>query len=220
MGSEKKIKSYSEHYYDKDIDYNISYSGSDIVLNEFVSQYLRSTKADSIVTIFNIKDELIDKIELVCKECINLQVQNDRLYYGKKFYYFPGTDAYDWKIYQAPKFDLSKSKLLAEYIEILLVSPDGKYILGKKYLHGKDVAVILDTETKKFDYILGRDYLKYKYFFSPAYTLFAFDAGDYIIYIDYPEEFPFNAIGDDAKRKRTTKEDNTKFWERYKHPEL
>lgn len=219
-GDEMKIKSFPMHYFDKDVYFHICYTEDCIVLNEYVSTYLRSTKSDSIITVFNVQNGHIASKELTCKECIKPQIVNEQLFYGKKFYYFPGTDAYDWKIYRTSKFDLPKSELLAEYIEILLVSPDGKYILGKKNLQGKDVAVILDVEAKKFDYLLGRDYLQYDYFFSPAYRKFAFDTENHIIYINNPVEFPFNSVGEDAERKRTFKSEKAAFWEKYNYPAL
>lgn len=219
-GNEKQIKSFPMHYFDKDVYFNICYSGDCIVLNEFVSTYLRSTKSDSVIAVFNVQNGHIITKELTCKECIKPQIVNEQLFYGKKFYYFPGTDAYDWTIYQASKFDLPKRELLAEYIEILLVSPDGKYILGKKNLQGTDVAVLLDVEAKKFDYLLGRDYLQFDYFFSPAFKKFAFDTKNQIIYINYPDKFSFNSVGEDAKRKRTSKSEKAAFWGKYNYPEL
>ncbi|MDX9771711.1 MAG: hypothetical protein RBT19_15215 [Tenuifilaceae bacterium] len=219
-GKEKKIKSFSSDYYDVDLYYNICYTGDCVTLNDYVSEYLRSTEADSIITVFSVQNGQVTSKELYCRECIAPQIVNEQLFYGKKFFYFPGTDAYDWKVYRASKFDLPKSELLAEYIEILLVSPDGKYILGKKNLQGKDVAVILDVEAKKFDYLLGRDYLTYKYFYSPTYKKFAFDTQDHIIYINNPVEFPFNSVGEDAERKRTSKSEKAEFWKNYIHPEL
>jgi hypothetical protein len=213
-----KIKSYPEHYSDKDIDYYIDGSGNYVVLNEYVSQYLRSSKADSVIAVFTIENDNIARRELNCGECINSQVQGSRLFFGKKFFYLPGADAYDWKIYSAPLFDLSKRELLAEYIEILLTSPDGKYILGKKQLYGQACFVILDVESKKFDFVIGRDYYKYKYFYSPGLKQFAFDASDRIIYIDYPKEFRFNAIGMEAIPDYTTNEEDSKFWKEHTLP--
>jgi hypothetical protein len=218
-----EIKSYPEHYYDKDINYQIDYSGRYVILDPYVSEYLRSSPSDSIITIYdfhNLTSNFPEKKELTCKECINPQIVSDFIYYGKKFFYLSGCDDYDWKIYRAPKFDLSKSELLAEYIEIILVSPDGKYILGKKDLYGKECFVILNTETKKFDYLLGRDYVLYKYFYSPAFKQFAFDTGNYIIYINYPEHFSFNSIGKDVERVHTSKEADRQFWEKHQLPPL
>jgi len=209
--------------FSNEININIDFEGRYVIYSTFTGEYLQDISSDSLIFIYDFKNIINDepaKTELTCRECIKPQITGDYIYYGKKFFYFPGTDAYDWKIYRAPKFNLSKSELLAEYIEIILVSPDNKYILGKKYLYGKETFVILNTETKKFNYILGRDYSKYKYFYSPAFKQFAFDEGNYFIYINYPKEFPFNSIGADAKRERTSKEANQKFWEEYKHQPL
>jgi len=207
--------------FEDDVDIMLSDNGRYVIYTPYTGIYLRDTKGDSIITIYDFNNNIKPLIKrLTCKECIKPQIVNEQLFYGKKFYYFPGTDAYDWNIYRTSKFDLPKSELLAEYIEILLVSPDGRYILGKKNLQGKDVAVILDIEAKKFDYLLGRDYLQYDYFFSPAYKKFAFDTENHIIYINYPNEFPFNSVGEDAERKRTSKSEKAAFWEKYNYPAL
>lgn len=207
--------------FEDEVDINLSSDGRYVIHASYTGIYLKDVRGDSIITIYdfnNIDKPLIK--ELTCKECIKPQIVNEQLFYGKKFYYFPGTDAYDWKIYRASKLDLPRSELLAEYIEILLVSPDGKYILGKKNLQGKDVAVILDVEAKKFAYLLGREYLQFDYFFSPAYKKFAFYTENHIIYINYPDEFPFNSVGEDAERKRTSKSEKAVFWKKYNYPAL
>ncbi len=219
-GREERIISYPMHYYDKDIYYNLSYDANYFVFDEFVSQYLRSTIADSIIRFIQINNDFVETIPWVCKECIRPQIVNGVIYYGKKFFYFPGTDAYDWKIYRTSSFDSTKEELLAEYIEILLISPDGRFILGKKDLFGRKVAVILDVENKRYDYILGRDYLKYNCFYSFVYNKFAFDTKGYIIYIDYPDKFPFSAIGVDARKNQSKKNENIEFWAKFKYSDL
>ena len=207
--------------FEDDVDVLLSHNGRYLIYAPYTGIYLRDAKGDSVITIYDFNNEIKPVIKrITCKECIKPQIVSEQLFYGKKFYYFPGTDTYDWKIYRTLKFDLQKSELLAEYIEILLVSPDGRYILGKKNLQGKDVAILLDVEAKKFDYLLGRDYLQYDYFFSPAHKKFAFDTENHIIYINYPTEFPFNSVGEDAERKRTSKSEKAAFWGKYKYPAL
>jgi len=142
------------------------------------------------------------------------------IYYGKKFFYLPGTDFYDFKVYVAPKYDLSKSRLLGEYMTPLLVSPDGKYILATKYLHNKFTYIILNTESNMYNYILGREYYHYHYFYSPVMKQFAFDTKNSIIYIDFPSTYPFNSIEPNHKEEHFTKEQDLIFWEKHKHQSL
>ena len=219
-GEEIKLITFPSHYYDKDIETNIDPSGKIITFNTFVSEYLRSTDADSIITVFKIKDSGILKEELICNSCINSQVNNNYIFYGKKFFYMQGAGVYDFSIYKAPQYELEKSELIMEYAEIVKISPEGRYILAKKFFYGKSTYIILDLETKKFTYLLGRDYMQYRCFYSPAYKRFAFDTGDNIIYIDYPKEFPFNSLGVDAERKHTSNEQDRVFWEKHKHADL
>jgi hypothetical protein len=88
------------------------------------------------------------------------------------------------------------------------MSTDGKYFLGKKILYGKETLVIVDVNARKFEYLLGRDYLKHKLFYSPGFKKFALDMDESIIYLEYPKTFRFGSFGPDAEIKRsTTKED-------------
>ena len=218
-----KIESSSEHYEDKTIVALIDYSGRYVIYNKYSGEYLRSDIADSIITIYDFNKNTPNiqpfKKAITCVECINLQIVGENIYYGKKFFYLPGTDAYDFKIYVAPKYDLSKSRLLGEFMEPLLVSPDGKYILAKKDFHDQYTYIILNTETQMYDYILGREYYNYHFFYSPAKQQFAFDTKNSIIYIEFPSTFPFHAIGD-KKDEHFTKEQDLIFWEKHKHQSL
>ena len=201
--------------FEEGVDLMISFDGRYVIYSPYTGEYLQDVPNDSTISIYDFgTNEEVKPIQkkITCQECIKPQMANGKLYYSKKFYYFPGTDAYDWKIFRATNFDRSKTELLAEYIEILLVSPDGNYILGKKNLHGKDVAVLLDVDAKKFNYLLGRDYLQYDYFFSPAHKKFAFDTENYFIYIEYPTKFPFGSVGIDAERIKSSISEKEAFW--------
>jgi hypothetical protein len=215
---ETKLMSFNDHFYDKEVYYSIDSSGKYIVINTFVSTYLRSTEADSIISIFEVSDGIdqLKRYEISCFECIAPQIVGRHLYYGKKFFYERGADVYDWKLYRAPIFDLAKSELIAEYIELKSVSPDGKYAIGEKSLFGKGTLVLIDVAQKKFEYLLGRPYTTLTLFYSPSFQQFAFDRKNDIIYLEYPEKFPYNSIGEDVKPKRTTDEEDKLFWDHIK----
>jgi hypothetical protein len=216
-GKEVKIKSYPEHFYDKDVYFQIGASGKFVIVNTYVSQYLRSSEADSIISILDLKGGSIK--EFNCKNCISPHVVGEYLYYGKKFFYLKGADVYDWKIFRAPLSNLSHSELLAEFIELLFVTPDASFILGKKLLYGEETLVVLDIKAGKFQYLLGRSYSKLKFFFSPAYQKIAFDRDTDILYVEYPKTFPFNAIGIEAKPKQIPEQESIKFWQKFIHPQ-
>jgi hypothetical protein len=219
LNKEYKIKSYSAHYYDKDVNYDISSSGIKVILSTYVNEYLRSTKADSVITIISFnesKSNDFSKQEIVCEECIKPQVVDQALFYGQKYHYLPGADAYDWKIYKAPVTNLLQDELLAEYIELVLVSPDGKYILGKKYLYGRLCYVILSTDLKKFQYVATiEDFKKHTPFYSKKNEKFAIDTPKNIVYVEFPDEFTINSTGIDANKKNTSTEENDQFWKSY-----
>jgi hypothetical protein len=216
---EVRIQSFPTHYYDKDISYTIDPSGKYVVVGEYVSSYLRSSKADSIITIIQLDDKNVQRVtkrEIYCMECINPQVVGDYIYFGQKFNYLRGADVYDWRFYKAPIFDLSKRELIAEYIEPLLMSPDGRFMFGRKSLHGKQTFLILDVKAKKFQYLLGRQYAPNKYFYSPAFNQFGFDRAKDIIYVEYPKVFPFNSIGSHLQPTRPSRVEDSVFWQKFK----
>lgn len=208
-----KLKSFPEHYYDKEVEYNIDNSGKYILISTFVRDYLRSTDADSVIYGYNFN--LKDSFKIFCQSCIKPQIVDGFIYYSKKFYYLKGSDSYDWKLYRTPLSDIKKTELLGEFIEIIQVSPDSRTILCRKNLYGKDVLALLDIGTKKFQYLLGRDYLKLNFFFSPGYRKWAFDSEDEIIYINYPDKYPFNALDSNLKQIHSTKNENNLFWQKY-----
>lgn len=75
------------------------------------------------------------------------------LYYGKKFFYLKGADAYDWKIFRAPLSNISKAELLAEVIELIFVTADANFIIGEKLLYGQESLVVLDVKAGKFRFL-------------------------------------------------------------------
>ena len=216
-GKEVKIKSYPEHYYDKDVFFQIGASGKYVIVNTYVSQYLRSSESDSVISILDVKSGSIKDFN--CKNCISPHVMGEYLYYGKKFFYLKGADVYDWKLFRAPLSNISKSELLAEFIELLFVTPDENFIVGKKLLFGEETLVVLDVKAAKFQYLLGRSYSKLKLFFSLAYQKIAFDRDEDILYVDYPEIYPFSAIGVDAKPQHLPEQESTNFWQKFIHPQ-
>ena len=208
------LKSFAENYYDLDVEYMVNHEQNTVLISTFVSEYLRSSPNDSIISMFT---QLPNKkgfisSEINCRECIKPQIVDEYIYFGKKFEYLHGSDAYDWKIYRAPIGDIRKMELIAEYIEILLVSPDGNYILGKRNLYGKSTLVIVDIKSRKFQYLLGRNYNALKYFYSPGYRRFAFDREADILYLDFPQTFPFQSTGMEAARKHTSRQQDAEFW--------
>src|SRR5688572_19182538 len=88
-GTEQKLKSYSEHYYDKDVEYKVEGSGKYTVISTYVSEDLRSTIKDSVIGIygpFNENGKSLPSKEISCIECIRPQIVGNCLYYGKKFF--------------------------------------------------------------------------------------------------------------------------------------
>jgi hypothetical protein len=216
-GKEVKIKSYPEHYYDKDVYFQIGASGKYVIVNTYVSQYLRSSESDSVISILDVKGGSIKNFN--CKNCISPHVVGEYLYYGKKFFYLKGADVYDWKIFRAPLSNISKSELLGEFVELLFVTPDASFIVGKKLLYGEETLIVLDVKAGKFQYLLGRDYSKLKFFLSPSYQKIAFDRHTDILYVEYPKIYPFSAIGVEAKPQQIPEQESIKFWQKFIHPQ-
>lgn len=206
--------------YDNDFEINLDYTGRYIIYNTYISEDLRSTSSDSLISIYdldNIKDNNPIQIDLTCKECINMHIINENLFYGKKEIYDERTGDYYFNVYKAPKFDLLKEELLAVNVEVINITNDGRFILGKRELFGKQTYLILDVKNKSFQYILGRDYLWYDCLYSINLGKFIFETDDKIIIIDYPNKYPFSSIGEQNKPKFSTDEEDNNFWKKYQH---
>jgi hypothetical protein len=104
-------------------------------------------------------------------------------------------NGFAWQdIYVAPWGRLQDSVKIALRTEIKAITPDSKYILAQQDDLPNGVRVIIDVQTKKYQLLLGREYEKYPAFYSYEKEKFAFDFGDYIIYVDFPKEYPFDAL--------------------------
>ena len=55
---------------------------------------------------------------------------------------------------------------------------------------------IVDVTQKKYQLLLGRDYDddRSQAFYSQYHQKFAFDMNSHIVYVDFPDEYPFDAL--------------------------
>jgi len=76
----------------------------------------------------------------------------------------------------------------------------------------------IDVEAKKYQMLLGRDYFKHKAFYSYYEKKFAFDFEGYLIYVDFPESYPFDALN--WRNEEIPDWTEKKFWSNYQHAPL
>jgi hypothetical protein len=143
----------------------------------------------------------------------------DKIYFVKEIEIGRGRDGYYKNIYVAPKDNINDTLKIAHDINLIKLSPDGKFILGQKYLNGEYVPIIIDVTLKRFQYILGRNYPIDDSFFSPYEKKFAFDFGTHIVYIEFPDRYPFDTL-DTKKGKRLAAAEKNAFWAKYQHEPL
>lgn len=220
--SEYKLDSLPYHFVDKRYDYRFSMDARYLICNPFTSMSTGySSQEDGFVILYDLKNVDRDNIEkkiIPCESCLNTFVLHDTFIFQKEIPIGKGFDGDHHNIYKAPLTDIKDTTLLACDIELELVSPDQNYILGAKYLFGKRCPVIVSLKEKKFQYIIGRDYPLDRCFYSIKEQKFAFDYNEFIIYIETPTEFPFDALKDPSIF--ASKVEKESFWKKYKHAQI
>jgi hypothetical protein len=168
---------------------NLYYAGIDILANP----------EDNVIIVYdltNLNNKIITKSIIPCERCYNTYIINDTLIFGKEFTYVDkfGMDYTYSNIYKLSLSNIGTPIAIAYNTELINISPDKKYILGKRKLYGKEFPVILDVSLKRYQYMIGRKYHWMKSFYSYVEKKFAFDFGNYFIYIDFPNQYPYDAM--------------------------
>lgn len=209
------LEKVSSDFIYKKISTNFSYDGRYLIFATYNRNNLNYSFDDSLYyyEIEDIRRGNVNKVVLDCKRCPEAFIVNDTIIFCKELEMEGEIDDVYYNIYKAPLSNIHDTTLIAHRISLQSISPDGKYILGKKYLYGNSYTnVIIDVATKRFQYILGRNDL-YGGFYSLQKEKFAFNFDDYIVYIEYPETYPFDALKyyevDYDKKKSEA------FWKKY-----
>lgn len=207
---------------DKKIHSSFSNDGRYLLVNTLntLSDYY-NPELDNRIMVYDLKD--IDKGEikkeyLPCTHCSDSYLVGDKLFFtiGRK-------DAYDGfsnkDIYVAPWGSLQDSVKIASNTDIKAISFDGKYILGTRFWdRQKNTSVLLNVEEKKYQMLLGRDYAKHNAFYSDHEDKFSFDFKGYLIYVDFPESYPFDALK--WRNEEIPDWTDEEFWKKYEHSPL
>ena len=184
---------------DKQIHSSFSGDGKYLIINtlderpEMYDPYL-----DDQFIVYDVDDLRRGKVTrsvVPCQYCASGYLMNNKLIFTQSSERDDFEGGYGWHdIYVAPWGKLKDSVKVAFRTDIIAVSPDGRYILVKRNDLPNGVCAIIDVSKKKYQLLLGRDYNKYPAFYSYAKEKFAFDFGEHIIYVDFPEEYPFDAL--------------------------
>jgi len=218
-----RIDSFPYHYIDKYIRCVFSDDGKKLICNPYTSVTPGySPESDNRIYLYDLQEIVngkIDKRIITCERCMNAFIVNNNYYFNKEVPIGHGFDGFYNNIYKAPLNNINDTNMIAHNIELINITPDGRFILGGKYLHGKYTLVILNVETKKYQYILGRNYPIDNCYYSFKEKKFAFDFGKHIVYIEFPKEYPFDALENTFFKffKQYTKEQDKAFWEKHTH---
>jgi hypothetical protein len=137
-----------------------------------------------------------------CQYCAFGHLVNGKLFFTQSSERDDFAGGYAWRdIYVAPWGKLKDSVKVAFRSDIIAISPDGRYILAENYDLPNGVCIVIDVRKKKYQLLMGRDYSKHPAFYSYEKGKFAFDFGEHIIYVDFPEAYPFDAL-----------KNNLEFW--------
>ncbi len=207
---------------DKKIHSSFSSDEQYLLINTLntLSDYYNPKQDDQILVydLKNIDKGEIKKEDIPCTHCSDSYLVDDKLFFtmGRKDGYgnFSNKD-----IYMAPWGNLEDSIKIASNTNIKSISPDGNYILGTRFWdRQKNTDVILNVEQQKYQMLLGRDYAKYKAFYSEHEKKFAYDFEGYLIYVDFPENYPFDALK--WKNEEIPDWTEEEFWKQYEHAPL
>jgi hypothetical protein len=208
---------------DKKIHSSFSRDGEKLVVNTLntLSDYYNPEQDDRI-TIYslgnkNMKDVKVTSENIPCNHCSDGHLIGNDLFFAKSNQRDDFSGGFLWKdIYKAPLKDLNDTVKIATSSNILAITPDGKYILATRQfdMPNKPCAII-DVENKKYQLLLGRDYSKADAFYSYKEKKFAFDFEGQIVYVDFPLEYPFDALrkGNSDIPQWT----NKKFYQQFLH---
>lgn len=206
---------------DKKIHSSFSLDGKKLVVNTLntLSDYYNPEQDDrfAVYSLENIKDGKFTKEYIPCKHCSDGHLIGENLFFAKSNQRDDFSGGFLWKdIYKAPLSDLNDTVKIASFSNILAITPDGKYILATRHfdLPNKPCAII-DVENKRYQLLLGRDYSKADAFYSYKEKKFAFDFEGRIVYIDFPKEYPFDAL--QKENPSIPKWSNKEFYQQFMH---
>lgn len=217
-----KIELDSIYNADKKIHSSFTSDGKYLLVNSLntLSDYYNDEQDNRIMVydLSEIDKGNIRKQYIPCDKCADSYLVNDTLFFtiGRKDAYggFNNKD-----IYMAPWGHLKDTVKIASNTKIIAISPDGKYILGSRFFdRQKNTCVIVDVESKKYQMLLGRDYFNHKSFYSYYENKFAFDFKGYLIYVDFPGSYPFNALN--WRNEEIPDWTEKEFWSKYQHDPL
>jgi hypothetical protein len=159
-----------------------------------------------------IKQGVVQENIIPCERCYNTFQINDTLIFGKEIIIDDrGIEFTFSNIYKAPINNINDTTLIARDMTLLEISPDGRYIIGRKEIYGKKITVMLDVQNKRYQYIIGRNYHNKHCFYSYKEQKFVFVFDNHLIYIDFPDEFTHDAMIP-YKPDWSTKEEEDAFW--------
>lgn len=206
---------------DKNIHSSFSQDGNLLLVNTLnsLSDRYDPTIDDQILVFYldSLDADIIKKDFIPCKYCADSHLINEKLFFTISNESDDFDEGFFWKdIYIAPFENISDTIRIATRTELVKISSDGRYILGKRADLVEYPYIIIDTETKKYQYLIGRDYIKgAKPFYSETQQKFAFDFNGKIIYIDYPKAYPFDALK--KERPKIPYLSNKEFYNQLRH---
>jgi hypothetical protein len=184
---------------DKIIHSNFSTDGKILLVNTLTTllHYYNPSQDDQFIVydLDKLRKGKVDKTTIPCKHCAQGHLVGAKLFFTQSSTPDDFDGGFSWKdIYVAPWGRLKDSVKIALRADIKAITPDGRYILAENNDLTNGVCIIIDVQAKKYQLLLGRDYERKPVFYSYEKQKFAFDFGEYIVYVDFPSEYPFDAL--------------------------
>jgi hypothetical protein len=197
--SDKEILLDSIFNADKNIHSNFSTDGKILLVNTLTTllHYYNPSQDDQFIVydLDKLRKGKVHRTTIPCKHCAQGHLIGDKLFFTQSSTPDDFDGGFNWQnIYVAPWGRLKDSVKIAFRADIKATTPDGRYILAENNDLPNGVCVIIDVQAKKYQLLLGRDYERKYAFYSYEKKKFAFDFGEYIVYVDFPSEYPFDAL--------------------------
>jgi hypothetical protein len=195
----KNLQLDSMHYADKKVRASFSLDSKYLIVNTLSELYdYYVPEVDNQFYFYyvdSLKQGKLSRQTVPCGLCADSYLVGDQLFFTKAEDHDVLWDSKP-DVYVAPWGRIQDSVKIIASSDIAAISSDGKYILAYRGDIANGALAIVDVTSKKYQLLLGRDYNDYsrRAFYSQYHQKFAFDMDGHIVYVDFPEEYPFDAL--------------------------
>lgn len=209
---------------DKKIHSAISGDGKHLIVStlNYLTDYYNKLQDNSfkIFSLDEIKNGQVKMENVDCQFCSNIYFNGNDLVFARSDDRDDFEGGYSWtNIYSAPLNQIANTEMIAGFADITALSADGQFILANRVfdLPNRPRAII-NVRNKRYQLLLGRNYSKAQAFYSFFERKFAFHFGNHIVYVDFPDQYPFPTLR--KNNPDIPHPSQREFYKQFMHPSL